>query len=54
MAQIHPTAIVEDGARLAEDVRIGPYSVNGAEGELGDVGLQVLRVFFARDPLTAE
>ncbi|MDA0218611.1 MAG: acyl-ACP--UDP-N-acetylglucosamine O-acyltransferase [Proteobacteria bacterium] len=35
MAQIHPTAIVEDGARLAEDVRIGPYSVIGAEVELG-------------------
>ena len=26
MSDIHPTAIVEDGARLGEDVRIGAYS----------------------------
>ena len=32
---IHPTAIVEDGARLAEDVKIGPYCVVGPDVELG-------------------
>ena len=31
MADIHPSAIVEDGARLADDVRIGPYCIVGAE-----------------------
>jgi len=33
--RIHPTAIVEDGARLGDNVRIGPYCVVGAEVELG-------------------
>lgn len=36
MAQIHPTAIVEAGARLGANVRIGPYCIVGAEVELGD------------------
>ena len=31
MAQIHPTAIVEPGARLADDVTIGPYCVVGEQ-----------------------
>jgi UDP-N-acetylglucosamine acyltransferase len=35
MAQIHPTAIVERGAKLAESVRIGPFCVVGAKVELG-------------------
>ena len=34
MAQIHPTAIIEPGAKLAESVRIGPYCVVGAKVEL--------------------
>lgn len=33
---IHPTAIVEDGARLGEGVTVGPFSVVGAEVALGD------------------
>lgn len=33
---IHPTAIVEDGAKLGADVSIGPFSMVGAEVELGD------------------
>ncbi|HEX6956863.1 MAG TPA: acyl-ACP--UDP-N-acetylglucosamine O-acyltransferase [Ferrovibrio sp.] len=36
MTFIHPTAIVEDGARLGNDVRIGPYCHIGSEAELGD------------------
>jgi len=32
----HPTAIIEDGARIGEGVRIGPYCVVGAHVELGD------------------
>lgn len=34
--EVHPTAIVEDGAKLGEGVRIGPFSIVGAEVELGD------------------
>lgn len=34
--QIHPTAIVEDGARLGDDVKIGPFCHVGANVELAD------------------
>ena len=33
--QIHPTAVVHSSARLAPDVQIGPYSVIGAQVEIG-------------------
>ncbi len=36
MSAIHPTAIVEDGAKIGDDVEIGPYSVVGANVVLGD------------------
>jgi UDP-N-acetylglucosamine acyltransferase len=36
MTEIHPTAIVEPGAQLAESVAIGPYCHVGGEVELGD------------------
>jgi UDP-N-acetylglucosamine acyltransferase len=36
MAAIHPTAIVEPGARLGRDVSIGPYSCIGAEVDLAE------------------
>ena len=32
---IHPTAIVDPGASLAEDVRIGPYTILGPEVRVG-------------------
>lgn len=32
---IHPTAIVDSGAKVGKDVEIGPYSVIGAQTELG-------------------
>jgi len=32
---IHPSAIIEDGARIADDVEIGPYSIIGAGVEIG-------------------
>ncbi|MEL7231110.1 MAG: acyl-ACP--UDP-N-acetylglucosamine O-acyltransferase, partial [Pseudomonadota bacterium] len=35
-ALIHPTAIVEDGAELGMDVRVGAYAHVGAEAQLGD------------------
>jgi UDP-N-acetylglucosamine acyltransferase len=36
MAEIHPTAIVEPGARLADTVSIGPYCVVGGEVQIDD------------------
>ena len=33
---IHPTAVVDPGAALGEDVEVGPYAVVGAEVEVGD------------------
>jgi UDP-N-acetylglucosamine acyltransferase len=36
MHEIHPTAVVADGARLGANVKIGPYSIVGAEVVLGD------------------
>jgi UDP-N-acetylglucosamine acyltransferase len=33
-AQVHPTAVIEAGARLAAEVRVGPYAVIGAEVQL--------------------
>ncbi|MFC3284360.1 acyl-ACP--UDP-N-acetylglucosamine O-acyltransferase [Litchfieldella rifensis] len=32
---IHPTAIVDPGARLAEDVEVGPFSIIGPQVEIG-------------------
>ena len=34
--RIHPTAIVEDGARLGDGVTVGPFSIVGADVSLGD------------------
>ena len=36
MTDIHPTAFVDDGARIGADVTVGPYSIVGAEVELAD------------------
>ncbi|OSQ48762.1 acyl-ACP--UDP-N-acetylglucosamine O-acyltransferase [Thalassospira alkalitolerans] len=36
MSKVHPTAIVEDGAQIGQDVEIGPYSVVGPQAVLGD------------------
>ena len=34
--EIHPTAVVDPGASIGEDVRIGPYSLIGSDVVLGD------------------
>jgi UDP-N-acetylglucosamine acyltransferase len=47
MAQIHPTAIVEPGATLADSVVIGPYCVVGAGVELGEEVRLVAHVVLA-------
>jgi UDP-N-acetylglucosamine acyltransferase len=36
MSQIHPTALIEPGARLGENVTIGAYSIVGPHVEVGD------------------
>jgi UDP-N-acetylglucosamine acyltransferase len=35
MATIHPTALIAAGARLADDVEIGPYTIIGEHVEIG-------------------
>ncbi len=35
MAHIHPTALVAEGARIADDAVIGPYCTIGAQAEIG-------------------
>ena len=35
MAEIHPTAIVEDGAVIAEDCKIGPMCFVGRNVKIG-------------------
>jgi UDP-N-acetylglucosamine acyltransferase len=35
MAQVHPTALIESGAELAESVTVGPYSIIGAHVRIG-------------------
>ncbi|MFL6566664.1 MAG: acyl-ACP--UDP-N-acetylglucosamine O-acyltransferase [Burkholderiales bacterium] len=34
--RIHPSAVVDAGARLADDVEVGPYCVIGADAEIGE------------------
>jgi len=36
MSKIHPTAIIADGAKLGQNVYIGPYSMVGSDVELDD------------------
>ena len=36
MVKIHPTAVIEDGAKLGCDVEVGAYAYIGPEVELGD------------------
>jgi len=35
-SNIHPTAVIDPGARLGADVTVGPHSVIGANVEIGD------------------
>ncbi len=45
MAHVHPSAVVDPRAKLADDVRIGPYAVIGEEVELAagvEVGAHVV------------
>lgn len=40
-SEIHATAIIEDGAQLGTDVKIGPYCAIGADVKIGD-GCQLM------------
>jgi UDP-N-acetylglucosamine acyltransferase len=40
MPRIHPTAIIEQGAELADDVEIGPYAIVGAQVRI-DAGCRI-------------
>ena len=44
MTRIHPTAIVESGARLDDTVEVGPYAVIGAHVGPGSFGWAILKV----------
>lgn len=55
MSDIHPTAVVADGAKLGVDVVIGPYCIVGADVELGDrVHLQAHVVVEGRTRIGAD
>ena len=41
MSDIHPTAVIEAGAKIGDAVSIGPYSIVGPDVELGD-GVELL------------
>jgi len=47
---IHPTAIVDAGARIAESAEIGPYSIIGADVEIG-ARTRILGNVFMEGPL---
>ena len=47
MTSIHPTAIVETGARLGQNVSIGPYCVVGPDVQLDDDVVLVSHVVVA-------
>ena len=49
---VHPTAIVHPQARIAETAEIGPYSIIGAEVEIG-AGTRLLAHVYMEGPLTA-
>ncbi|MCA3219448.1 MAG: acyl-ACP--UDP-N-acetylglucosamine O-acyltransferase [Burkholderiales bacterium] len=35
MPRVHPTAIIEQGAELADDVEVGPFAIVGAKARIG-------------------
>ena len=38
MSKIHPTAIIADGAQIADDVEVGPYTVISENVSIGAGG----------------
>lgn len=54
MTTIHPTAIIEDGAKIGNDVEIGPYCVVGSQVELKDGVKLVSHVWVGGDTVVGE
>lgn len=48
---IHPTAIIADGAKIADDVEVGPYSIIGDEVTIGS-GTRIESHVVIRGPTT--
>ena len=36
MSNIHPTAVIEDGAQIAASAKIGPFCVIGSKAKIGE------------------
>ncbi len=54
MTNIHSTAIIEDGAKIGNDVEIGPYCVVGSQVELRDGVKLVSHVWVGGDTTVGE
>ncbi|WP_295048668.1 acyl-ACP--UDP-N-acetylglucosamine O-acyltransferase [uncultured Paracoccus sp.] len=54
MAEIHPSAIIEDGARIGAGVQIGPFCVIGPKVRLGDGVVLKSHVAIAGDTVIGE
>ena len=51
---IHPTAIVEDGAKIGDNVEIGPYSIVGSQVELKNGVKLISHVWIGGDTVVGE
>ena len=52
---IHPTAVIEPGAKIAKDVRIGPFSYIGSEVTLeSGVQIKVMLLLLVRQKLVTK
>ncbi|MFC3167633.1 MULTISPECIES: acyl-ACP--UDP-N-acetylglucosamine O-acyltransferase [Paracoccus] len=54
MTDIHPSAVIEDGARIGADVRIGPFCVVGPRVQLADGVVLKSHVAIAGDTTIGE
>ena len=54
MTNIHSTAVIEDGAKIGNDVEIGPYCVVGSQVELKDGVKLVSHVWVGGDTTVGE
>ena len=49
MAHIHPSALVDSAARLADDVNIGAFTIIGPHVEIGAGTSEVRRMLIGRE-----
>ncbi|MGR5149565.1 acyl-ACP--UDP-N-acetylglucosamine O-acyltransferase [Photobacterium alginatilyticum] len=50
-AQIHPSAIIEEGVKIGANVKVGPFSYIGADVEIGE-GTEVMSHVVIKGPTT--